>query len=570
MSYIDVATTKDEVVCWYRDEETNELKTKREPIGEYCFLYIKDNTGNATHYNIYGDPLRKLSFDDKYQMKQYIDSHDEVFESDVPIGTKYLIENFRDCKADAPVNIMYFDIEVDFDLNEGRGYPRPDNPYGEINAISCYDVSQGMYIMFIPSHCEGIVFLEDERDGIPVETIFCDSESQMLRLFSSYLEEYEIDIITAWNGDGFDIPYMVERACILFGMDKGKSFMCRDGFSAKRRDFINDYGEEVWEWKLVGRHHIDMMKLFKKFQPGEKKSFALDNICREELGENKIDYTGDLGELYRTDPQSFFDYSLHDSRLLKYLDDKKKAISLAMLMSRDSCALPTDIFGSVKVIENGLMKFCRNKGNIVLDDKSVNEKERFEGAIVYDTVPGRHVNVFSIDLASLYPSVMMMLGLSKETMIAQCTRGYEDYIRVMTNSDEEVVVEWTQNKETQNMIASDLLKEIKERGWTISANGTIFTGEDGILSSFVREGFDQRKEYKKLMTQAETEEERQRYDLYQSVRKIRNNSVYGISGEPSFRMYDIRLAESITLTGQIISKWQAQKANELIDRVMGR
>jgi DNA polymerase elongation subunit (family B) len=570
MSYLDVQHDNKEIVVWERNEKGKLIK-KSFPFRDYNYLFIKDNSGvpHETYYQtIYKEPLKRVHFDTRRELLDYKQSHSDTFESDVPIKNKVLIDEYANCNPNIPVNILYFDIEVDFDLEENKGYPRPDNPYGEINAVSSFHSATNTYTMFIPSSLEGKIQLSDEEfDNYPVHIVWCDTESQMLRLFASFLEEQSVDILTGWFSGGFDIPYIMARAEILFGEDRTKKMFCRDKYEATRRDFINEYGEEVWEWKLAGRHHLDLMKLYKKFQPGERKSFKLDSVCEDELNMNKIEYEDDLGTLYRTDPQKFFEYSLHDSRLLMKLDRKKKIIDLAMLMARDMCCLPPDTTGSVKIIETSFIKYCRKVGRYVLPDKHDNDREEFPGAIVYDTIEGRHGWVFTIDLGSLYPSSIMMLGLSKETMLFQCLDHYLGYIKVMSKSEDLVDLEDVRTGEIFQERACDIEELIRENGWTISGNGTIFDGTMGLLASFVQEGFNQRAEYKKKKANARDPIKKLRYDLYQNVMKLRNNSVYGILSQPSFRMYDIRLAASTTLTGQVISKWQAYKGNQLVEEL---
>jgi len=565
MSYIDVQTVSDKICVWERGED-GKLDIKIHPLKEFNYLFMLDNTGATTRYKtIFDEPVRQIVFDTRKDLLEFKSSHpDIVYESDVPIKNKVLIDEYSDCKPDTPVNILYFDIEVDFDLDEGKGFPTPKNPYGEINAISTFHNQENVYTMFIPSHLEGKIDLKDHYDHYPVQIVWCDTESQMLRLFADFLNEWDIDILTAWFGDGFDIVYIMARSEILFGEKKALKLLCRDGFEATRRDFINEYGEETWEWKLAGRHHVDLMKLYKKFQPGEKRSFKLDSVCEEELNEKKIEYSSDLGTLYKRDPQHFFEYSLHDARLLMMLDRKKKIVDLAMLMARDMCCLPPDVTGSVKIIETAFIKYCRKVGGYVLPDKRENDREDFPGAIVYDTKEGRHGWMFTIDLGSLYPSSIMMLGLSKETMLYQCLNEYDDYIKIMSRSNDEITIEDIKTGDIISEKASEIESLLREHGWTISGNGTIFNGRMGLLASFVQEGFNQRKQFKKMKSEANDENSKLRYDLYQNVMKLRNNSVYGILSQPSFRMYDVRLAASTTLTGQIISKWQAYYGNKIL------
>ena len=562
MSYIDAQQFKSAVHVWERGEDGELIHTT---YSSPYNLYMRDNTESKSKFkDIYGNPLKKLEFDSRRSLEKFADSHgDVVCESDLSPSYKVLLDHYRDSKTDAPYNVCLFDIEVDFDLSEGRGYPSPEDPFGEINAISVYDSKFNAYLMFIPEHLKGKVELEDTRHNLPIEHVWCISEMDMFRMFVEYL--YHVDIWCSFNGDQFDTRYMMERAIILFGEDKALTLFTRNNIKARRREFIDDYGQDTWEWKFPGRPHLDLMRLYKKFHPGEKKSFSLDSICLEELGEQKIPYDGDLGKLYRDDPQTFFEYSLHDSRLLMMLEDKQKLIDLTMFMCRDGCFLPTDIYQSVKPIEMAIMKMCRSDG-VILPDHKNNEKEEFPGALVFDSMIGKSNWVCSSDVVSEYPSVMMMLGLSLETMVFQLTGGYEDYVKVITSDDSEgdIKVELMDGS-IETAPPSAINEIIRDSGYTISGNGTIFNGSEGILARFVRQCFERRQHYKKMMKEATDDYERAMYNVYQLATKTQANSTYGCCSNVAFRMYDIRLAGSITLTAQLFTKFLAYRGNKYIE-----
>lgn len=556
-SYIDAVEFKDSIVVWGRDM-TGELITEKFPLSDYLYAYIKDNTGAATMKDLWGNLMKKVSFEDKWDFRDWCKTRTGISESDVPPVYKMLLDVFSDAPTDAPYNTLLYDIEVDFDLDEGRGYPTPKNPYGEINLFQAFDVHRQRYVLFMNDKLNGVVHLSDET--YPVEVHYVTDERDLLASVADYIQH--VDIMCGWYTNGFDLPYIMERTIMLFGEKTAKSMFCRDGFLAKRREFVNDFGDEVWEWTLVGRQHLDMMELYKKFIPGEKTSFSLNAVAESDLGETKDEYDGDLGTLYRENPQAFCNYGLQDVRLLNKLDEKHQIVRLAVSISRGSCVFMKDVTGSVKVIEHDLMKFCHKRG-IVLPDRNVHEKEKYPGAVVYDTIPGRHGWIASYDLRSLYPFCMILLGLSPETMLMQCLGEYDDYVAIMQRDDTrgEIDVEIISTGEIIKCLPSEMESLIRDNGYTISGNATVFNGKLGILAEYVSEGFALRSHYKKLMKEAHKSGDLasvELYDLYQKVVKVaRLNAVYGASGNESFRLFSLRLAKSITLTAQVVSKHQA-------------
>lgn len=560
-SYIDVIHDyrQGKICCWTRDMDGN-LEYEEHDECDYSYLFVPDNTGNTKFVDIYKKPMKQLFFDSYQEMKDYAKLSSICHESDIPPVYKFLLDQFMDAPTNAPYNVGLYDIEVDFDLDDGRGYPSIENPFGKINSISLFDVStKTYYMLMLTGHT---VELKDKEFPVKNFTFLC--EKNLLKKFAEIIDD--LDILAGWNTEFFDLNYIMERLIKNFGESVAVTMLCRGGFKAKKKSKTSDFDEDLWIWELKGRKHLDMMAIYKKFKPKGLESTKLSAICLKELGLDKIDYDGDLGSLYRENPEKFFEYSLHDSRLLYMLDKKLNLISTTMMFTRFACVLAEEITGTVKPIEHAFIKFCRKKGNIVLPDKKEHKKEDFKGAVVYNTIAGLKKRLFSIDLTALYPSVMIMLGMSEENLLMQLKGEEMDYYKVIQRYDEEVVA-ILQDGSEMTFKAYELDDIIRESGYTISGAGTIFDGTLGLIAEFVKEGFDLRTEYKSLMKQAFERgdtDEGVKYNLLQSVMKLRNNSTYGALANEFFRLFNIRLARSITYTGALVSKFMTYKTNETL------
>jgi len=606
MGVIDAIDTKTDIIVWCRDND-GELHKVTSPVNKYTYCHVRANGGdNHQYFDMFGNPLRKVNFKSKWDLREYRDSRSNLFESDVSPSYKMLLEEFSNSSVSSPINVCLYDIEVEVDLGLGKGYPTVNNPYGEINLIQVYDNYHNCYRVF--TFLDDIE-IEDEYESIAIVMVVCTDEADLLSQFASYLEP--MDVISGWFSAGFDLPYIMRRAEIHFPAIF-KTMFCRDGFDAKYRKFYDENGSEQHEWTLIGRQHIDMMVSYSKFIPGEKPSLSLDSVAEIDLGLRKVSYTGDLGELYRENPREYIRYGVHDVRLLKMLDKKHNIINICKTLARETCTLMKDTTGSVKVIEHGLMKYCR-QFNIILPDKKENIRESFPGAIVYDTINGKWKWMFSSDLTGLYPSIIIMLGISPETFVFQLIddqpepeenqarshkhtpiegiiiqpkkkkkkkttntmmspHGADSYVKVIQRSHELVNLQDVNTGITTQMKAYEVDDLIRETGCCLAASGAIFTGEAGILSRFVKTIFDTRNAHKKLMGEyARTGDDHNRAleDLLQRVYKILGNSIYGATGETSFRLFDIRLSKAVTLSGRIVSKWQAYKCNELVNALGG-
>lgn len=554
-AYIDTAKRGGKITVWNRDEH-GQLFTSHYKESDYTYCYQPSSEKEMV--DLHNQAMKRVSFNNRKEMMDFVGNRTDICLSDVSDTDKVMIDEYSDIMMDAPYNVAYYDIETEFDLANGKGYPTPENPHGRINLIQLYDVSKKEYTLITYDPDVQVV---DKDDGLPVNLIRVEGEASLLDEFAKALED--IDIFTGWYSASFDLPYIMERALINFDRDKALSMFCRDGFNARSRTFFDDNGREVTHWHTVGRVHVDMLELFKKFNPGERTSFSLNAVCEEELGLKKEEFDGDLGNLARDNPQLFHDYGLRDVFLLKRLDERKGIIPLAVMIARLSSVKVSEVTGSIRVIDMGIIKFARDMG-IVLPDKVENEREPFEGAIVYDTIEGLHGWMMTVDLAALYPSVMRMLGLSPETIVMQLNGGQDDFIKVATRSSQTVTVVHEDSGEVFSCSAIEISDIIKENGYTLSANGTIFNGKSGLVAQYVESLGVNRKKYQKLMREDPDKEKRNTWNLYQSVYKVYGNSAYGTIGNSFFRLYDLRLAKSITLTAQHISKHQAHVANKMI------
>lgn len=561
--YIDAIHKKDEIICWTRDQDGH-LDKHRVPAPYYCYRKAK----NGPYKSLYGDPLSRYDFDTKSDYMAFLKDSNRLFESDIPPVYKFLSDNFYGL-PDAPLNVGFYDIEAEVDLSRGEGYPMPENPYGRVNSISLYDRTTNEYHMIIlPPEGESITLIDDESS---VTVYTCVTEKQLLDTFSKLTEN--IDVLSGWNSSKFDIPYLMARAKVVYGAKKGSKFLSRDGEATYSRKAKDDFGTEYTKYSLVGRVSLDYMDLYKKFTFGERTSYSLDNICQLELGIKKLPYLGDLGELYRNDPKKFFEYSLHDARLLKKLDDKMKLVDLGKMMARRATVKYEDIFGSIRHLEHTIMNYCHfdRPEKLILPDKGKHEKEKFPGAFVMDTKAGVYGWVCSVDIGSLYPSVIRSCNISPETHAFQLEGRNDDFIKVVERSNELVSLISMDDNEVITLTANEVYETIKENDLTISANGSIFRPERGLIPEVLDLWIAERTEMKNRSYEASKKGDEaltEHYLMRSNMAKLANNSIYGAISNPYCRFYSIDLAASVTLTGQTIERYQCWKADQIVKEMV--
>jgi DNA polymerase elongation subunit (family B) len=340
------------------------------------------------------------------------------------------------------------------------------------------------------------------------------------------------------------------------------------------------------------------MQLYRKYTYEERHSYSLDAISNMELGEMKTPYEGTLDALYNTDFKTFIEYNRQDVMLIARLDDKLKFLDLANVLAHSNTVLLQTTMGAVAVTEQAIINETHKRGMVVPNRpyREPHSTGAAVGAYVATPKKGLHDYIGAIDINSLYPSIIRAMNMGPETIVGQIKQdattklideriNFEkkspagawegqfstvEYTEVMRkNRAFNCTVEWTNGTETTHS-AAELYGMIFENGsnWGLSANGTIFTFEfEAIIPGLLEKWFAERKEMQAKMRQAidaKNKTEEAFWAKRQLVKKINLNSLYGALLNPGCRFFDMRIGQSITLTGRSITKHMAAKTNEII------
>jgi DNA polymerase elongation subunit (family B) len=587
MSYIDAYYKRDEDKVYVVERNSKGERKFVEYDARYIFYY-PDARGK--HRSIFGEKLQKVqtaTFKD-FVREQKIRSNKKLYEQDINPVFRCLEENYLG--KDAPkLNVVFFDIEVDFDPK--RGYSTTDDPFMPITAITCYLSWTDQLVTFtVPPRGMNMASARMATERFDNVMLF-EREKDMLDAFLTLIED--ADILSGWNSEGYDIPYTVGRIQKVLSSDDTRR-LCFWGEKPKKRTF-EKYGREQISYDLIGRVHLDLLELYRKYTYEERHSYRLDAIGEYELDERKTVYEGSLDALYNNDFGLFIEYNRQDTALLAKLEKKLKFIELANEIAHQNTVLLQTTMGAVAVTEQAIVNEAHRRGMIVPGRVKRGEGENTAAAGAYVATPkkGLHDWIGSIDINSLYPSVIRALNMGPESIIGQCRPvitsaeinrakhqkksfaqawdnqfGSWEYQAVMKQDrGTEIIVDWEDGTSVK-MSAAQLYDIIFDGNnqWMLSANGTIFTYEyEAIIPGLLKRWYAERKEMQKKMYDCgDNEIEREFWDKRQLVKKINLNSLYGAILNPGCRFFDIRIGQSVTLTGRCITRHMASKTNEII------
>jgi len=596
MSYVDAFFDRDQDIirCVERKDGKRDF---REYQAKYTFYY-KDERGK--YKSVYGDNLTRIVCKNTKDFRKEIaiNKGKDLFESDINPIFQCLSENYLN--QDAPkLNVAFWDIETDFDPE--RGFAPVEDPFMPITAITVHlQWLDALITLAVPP--KGLPFEEaqkmcKDRWGDDVILYPNDKEGngerQMLLTFLDLLED--ADIFSGWNSEGYDVPYTVNRIKRVLSTDDTRRF-CLWGQLPKKREY-EKFGKTSETYDFVGRVHLDSLELYRKYTYEERHTYRLDAIGELEVGERKTVYEGTLDQLYNNDFETFIEYNRQDVALLDKLDKKLRFIDLSNELAHANTVLLQTTMGAVAVTEQAIINEAHDRGLQVPNrPKRDDENTAAAGAYVAFPKKGVHKWIGSMDLNSLYPSVIRALNMAPETIVGQIrpemseARVHEDmtlkkksfagswegrfsteeYEAVMDQrKDIALTIDWEDGR-SDVLSGAEIYKLIFDSNmpWMLSSNGTIFTTEfEGVIPGILKRWYAERKDLQKMLKKAKdagNEAEIAFWDKRQLVKKINLNSLYGAILNPGCRFFDKRIGQSTTLSGRTIVKHMSAEVNKVI------
>ncbi len=602
MSYIDAIHDNNGDRIYVVERTPEGKRTYKEFPTNYTFYY-SDPKGK--HRSIYNDPVSRFSTRKRseFEKERRIHSGKKTFESDINVVFRCLSENYLGVEP-PKLHTVFFDIEVDFDPD--KGFSPTSDPFNPVTAISLYlDWLDQLVTLCIPPRHMSDETAKEIASQFENCIIF-KNETEMFETFFQLIED--ADVLTGWNSEGYDIPYMVNRVTRVMSKDDTRKF-CLMGQLPKPRVYER-FGKEETTYDLVGRIHMDYLQLYKKYNYESRHSYKLDFIGEMEVGENKTQYEGTLDQLYNKDWFKFLEYNRQDTMLLVKIHNKLKFLDLANALAHENTVLLPTVMGSVAMIEMAIMNEAHERGMVVPDKKRKNENadevQQAAGAYVATPKRGVHEWVGAVDINSLYPSAIRALNMAPETIVAQVRQTLTD--QYMIDKGLKLAKEKKRHKEGDDAVTGSILWEglfgsleytaimSQERGtiltvdyedgrsvemsaaeiwkmifdshkpYMLSANGTIFTYEkEGVIPGLLTRWYSDRKSMQKKLKESKTKEDIEYWDKRQLVRKILLNSAYGALLNEHCRFYDKRIGQSVTLSGRQIVKHMMSTINETVE-----
>ena len=517
------------------------------------------------------------------ECREFLKKYDEVENFNVYGNERFIFQFIADnypgeIRFDAAkMKIVTVDIEVESEM----GFPDPESAAEEVLLITVQDYNTKEIITWGQTKHGEFTNKQDNVDFRP-----CYDEYHLLNSFLEWWMQDTPDVVTGWNVEYYDVPYLSHRIERIMGAKVMKQ-LSPWRLVSEEKHFIK--GQHKLYYDIAGVTQLDYLNLYKKFTYTNQESYRLDHIANVELGQKKLDHSEfeTFKDFYTQGWQKFVEYNIIDVELVDRLEDKMKLIDLALTMAFDAKVNFRDVFYQVRMWDTIIYNYLREKNIVIPPKANVNKDAKYAGAYVKEPVPGKYDYVVSFDLNSLYPHLIMQYAISPETLITK-----SDLSGMIADAEGDVTFDkdkleaMRQVRDISNKI--DVYKilnqeidlsPLKTLDWTMTANGAIYRRVKGMLPELMEKMYAERVIFKKKMLQAKQENEKtpskalvkeiSRCNNIQMAKKISLNSAYGAIGNQYFRYFKLANAEAITMSGQTSIRWIENKLNGFMNKTLG-
>ena len=512
-------------------------------------LFVKTKK-DSKYRTLSGEAVEPINPGTVRDCREFYKKYDEIAGFEIYGNDRYIYQYISE---KYPEDEIKFDISkiklvtLDIEVASEEGFPDVQSCSEEILAITIQDYTTKKIVTW------GVKPFNNKQSNVTYH--HCPSEYELLNHFINYWMVDVPDVVTGWNIQMYDIPYICKRLNRVLGEKLMKRFS-NWGLVTEGEVFIN--GRKHTTFDVGGLTQLDYLDLYKKFTYKAQESYRLDYIAEVELGQKKLDHSefDTFKDFYTQGWQKFIEYNIVDVELVDRLEDKMKLIELALTMAYDAKVNYADVFYQVRMWDNIIYNYLKKRSIVIPPKNKSSKNEKYAGAYVKEPIPGKYDWVVNFDLNSLYPHLIMQYNISPETLID------ERHPTV------------TVDKILNQQISFEMYKN-----YAVCANGAMFRKDiRGFLPELMEKMYQDRVIFKKKMIEAKKEYEKTknkelvkeiaRCNNIQMAKKISLNSAYGAIGNQYFRYYKLENAEAITLSGQVSIRWIETKMNSYINKLL--
>ena len=544
--YTDVSIDKSNILLrGYKDGKRIKERIKYNP-----YLFQNSNKPNTEYKTLEGKSVEKVSFKSPWDAHQFIRNNEDTSNNELYGMTNweyvYINDNYQG-QIDFDYNLLNV-VTIDIETSSIGGYGNVLTANQPITQITLR--KKGKSISFgvkpvIPA--EGDIYINS------------DTEYEMLEKFLLIWNSkaWSPDILTGYNIEFFDVPYIVNRIRKVLGEEKLKAL---SPWGLLKESSVTIYGKPRQIYFPVGIQIIDYYKLYRKYALEKLEKYTLDFVSQHVLKVGKKDYSEyrNLDDLYERNPQLYYEYNVQDCALIEQLEQSEGMIKLLLTIAYITKVNYVDVFGTIRPWDGLTHSYLMDR-KIVVPMMGRSIKEEFKGGFCKEVIPGRYEWVVTFDFTSLYPHITMFSNISPETYVGRYNfMAIEDILAGGVNK---------------------YRKELLENNLSVTANMCLYDrSKRGFIPEIMEHIFNERVRYKTEMKKGQKELQKafdadlnikvEKYSKTEYALKILLNSGYGAIANRYFRFYSLANAEAITTTGQLTFKWVERDVNKYLNGLL--
>jgi len=541
----------------YSSKGTRETKkVKFQPT-----LYIQSKKQESGWKSLYGHTVDPVQFPSMSEAGEFIKQYEDVDNFKIFGNTNFVAQFVaEEFPAIIDFDPKFIDVgNIDIEVASDEGFPEPDEAKYPVISIAYMSSKHKAFFVWGLDDYDTSLRDFDDSGYEDYEVVYrkCLDEKNLLLNFLHHWKQFTPDIITGWNIRLFDIPYIVNRMNRILGEDISKQISPFDVIKYRQ---IAVKGKSLDAYEIYGVQQVDYFDLFQKFgySYGTLASYSLDHVASVVLGERKLSYEeyGSLHSLYKQDYQKFISYNIRDILLVDKIDRQTGLMQLALTIAYKGGVNYSDTFGTTGIWDSIIYRFLHHR-KITVPPSTRKEKQSYPGGYVKEPRIGMSEWITSFDLNSLYPNLIVQYNMSPETLVEGMLPDFG----------------------VDHFLKTTIPDEIREKDYAVAANGSMYRKDKrGVLPEIIVGLYDERKAIKGQMISKKKEYERKKtkqldmeitqLDNQQMAVKILLNSLYGALGNQYFRYFDMRMAEGITLSGQLAIRWAETAINHYLNRIL--
>lgn len=428
--------------------------------------------------------------------------------------------------VEPPASIVPRILSIDIEVEDRFGFSKPQDPQAPVLSVAFHDDYLNAYGVAyqgppvdveavrgaMNQHLRSSGCPEDQLITEPIHLFPRSNERDVVAGFGDCLARSEPDMVSAYNGYGYDFPYLANRVSKrLLQDDPGNPDLLRVFHSLDEH-----------ESRTHGRYAVaDPLLFYRKLNLNRQRSYTLEAVAQDFLGYGKFERPGTVGDLRRTDPVAFLAYNLVDVVCLHRAAKKKRLIEYALRIARITNVSIQDIEHNSRVVDGLLFDEARMSGkpSVALPSSTFapSLQRKGHGSEVFPTIVGIHVAVVALDLSEEYPSLMDSANIGFDTKLPP---------------------------------------ETTEPAYRLPTGGVYRKSPDGLVRRALRRIRTLRKAAKERVARTEPgTPEREDAKTESEAIKAVVNSVHGVVGSKYWRLGNVEMYEDTTGLARLQLQW---------------